>query len=83
MSSFISLYSLNTLFIEINLSWLIYQSIKVLEIRASIVSDSDVPNSTILSCFFSFFLIIGLYFLILAVITRSFYPTAELVKPTE
>ena len=33
VSSFISIYFLNTLFTEINLPWLIYESIKALEIK--------------------------------------------------
>ena len=39
----------------------------------------DFANNTILSCFFLFFLIIELYFLIAAVITRIFNIVAELV----
>ena len=42
----------------------------------------DFANNTILSCFFIFFLIIDLYFLIPAVITQIFNPIAELVIPT-
>ena len=39
----------------------------------------DFANNTILSCYFFFFLIINLYFLIPAVITNIFNPIAELV----
>ena len=39
----------------------------------------DFASNTILSCFFFFYLISDLYLLILAVITRVFNPTAELV----
>ena len=39
-------------------------------------------NNTILSCFFPFFLVIDLYFLIPAVIVQMFNPIAELVIPT-
>ena len=39
----------------------------------------DFANNTILSGLFFFFLIIGFYFLIAAVITQIFNPTAELV----
>ena len=42
----------------------------------------DFANITFLSCFFLFFLMINLYFLILAVIGQIFYPTPELAKPT-
>ena len=38
-------------------------------------------NNTIVSCFFSFFLIIGFYFLISAVIAQTFSLIAELVIP--
>ena len=39
-------------------------------------------NNTILSCFFFFFLIIDLYFLIPAAIAQFFNPIARLVVPT-
>ena len=38
-------------------------------------------NNTILSCFFSFFLIIDLYFFISAAIAQLLNPTAEIVIP--
>ena len=41
----------------------------------------DFANNAILSCSFFFFLIIYLYFLILAVIAQIFNPIAELVIP--
>ena len=41
----------------------------------------DFANNRILSCFFFFFLIIDLYFLIQAVIAQIFNPIAELVIP--
>ena len=41
----------------------------------------DFANNTILSCFFLFFLIIDLYFLIPAVITQTLNPFAEPVIP--
>ena len=83
ISSFISLYSLNTLFIETNSSWLKYESINAVEIRTSIVFNLFFPNNTILSCFFYIFLLIELYFLIPSVITQIFIPTEELVISTE
>ena len=79
---FISSYSFNTLFTETNSSWLIYEPIMVLEIKTLIIFILSFPNSTILLCFFFFFLIIYLYFLIYAVIAHIFIPTAELVIPT-
>ena len=57
-SSFISLCFLNTSFTETNSSWLIHQSVKVLEIRISIVFKLAFPNKTVSSCYFFFFLII-------------------------
>ena len=45
--------------------------------------DLDFANSTILSCFFIFFLIIDLYFLIPAVLTQIFNQISELVIPIE
>ena len=41
----------------------------------------DFANKTILLCFFFFFLIIGLYFLIPVAIVQIFNPIAELVIP--
>ena len=81
ISSFVSLYSLNTFFIETKSSWVIYESIKALETRASIVSNIVFPSNTILSSSFLFFLIIDLYFLIPVVITQSFFVAPELVIP--
>ena len=43
--------------------------------------NSDFANNTILSCFFFFFLIINICFLIPAVIAQIFNPIAELVIP--
>ena len=40
-------------------------------------------NNTILSCFFHFFLIVDLYFLIPALITQIFNPIAGFTIPTE
>ena len=42
----------------------------------------DFANNTILSCFFFFFLIIDLYFLIPKVAKQIFNPIAKLVIPT-
>ena len=51
---------------------------KALEIETSIV----FADNTILSCSFLFFLIIDLYFLLLAVTTQIFNPTAKLAIST-
>ena len=51
------------------------------------VFNLDFANNTIFSCFFFFYLIINLHFLILAVIAQIFNPITELVismgKPTK
>ena len=58
------------------------ESIKALEIRASIALNLDFPCNTNLSCFFLFFLLIIFFFLIPEIIAKIFNPTAELVIPT-
>ena len=63
-----------------NYSWL-YGSIKALETWTSIVLNLSFPNSTIFPCFFFFFFIVDLYFLILGNPQISI-PNAELVIPT-
>ena len=55
--------------------------IKALEIIMSVIFNLAFANDTILSCFFFIFLIIDLYFLILAVIAYIFNPIAELAIP--
>ena len=57
-------------------------SVKALEIETSIAFNLAFPSNNILSCFFLLFLIIELCFLIPAVITQIFSPTAEFTKPT-
>ena len=59
-----------------NSSWLIFELIKVLEIKASMPFNLEFANNTILSCFFLFFLIINLYFLIPAATAQFFNPIA-------
>ena len=70
-----------------NSSWLIFESVKALEIRTSILFNLDFANDIILSFFSLFFLFVNLYFLIPAVVTQVFNPIAELVisiwKPTK
>ena len=58
------------------------ESIKAIEIRASIVFNLSFSNNTILSCFFFFFFMIDLYFLIPAMVAQIFNPIAEIVIPT-
>ena len=82
MSSFISWYSLNTLFTKKKLCWLKYESIKIFEIRTLIVCNLSFSNNTVLSCISFFFLKINMYFLIPALIFQIFIPTAELLIPT-
>ena len=57
------------------------KSIKALEIKTFMLFDLDFANDTILSCFFLIFLIIDLYFLILAAIAQIWSPVAGLVTP--
>ena len=61
---------------------LIYESTKALEIKTLIASNLVFASDAILSCFFHFFLIIGLYLLNPAVSAQIFNPTAEPAKPT-
>ena len=68
---FYLIISLNTLLNETNFSLLIYESIKVVGFRSSIVFKVSFPKNTILSCFFFFFFfIIDWYFLIFAVTAK-------------
>ena len=55
-------------------SRLVFGSIKALEKRASIVFNLSFPDNTILSCFFLFSLIIGLYVFIPDKIAQAFIP---------
>ena len=61
-----------------NLLWSITESIKVLEIKTSMLFNLDFANNTILSCFFFFFFTIDLYFLVPAVIAQIFNLIADL-----
>ena len=54
---------------------------KSLEIKTSMLFNFAFAKNTYLSCFFFFFLIIDLYFLITAVTANIFNPIAELVIP--
>ena len=83
ISSFKSPYSFSTLFIKTSLSWVIFESIKALEIKTFMLFILVFANNTILSCIFpcSCFLIIDFYFLIPAVNAQIFNPFAELVIP--
>ena len=74
ISFFISLYSINSLFTELNSSWLIYELIKALEIKTLMVFNLVFANNTILSCLFFFFLIINLYDLIPTFNAQIFNP---------
>ena len=58
-----------------------YELTKDLEIKTSIVSNLVFPKNAIWSCFF-FFLIIDIYFLILAAIAQIFNATTELAIRT-
>ena len=56
--------------------------LKKLNSKISILFNLDFANNTILSCFFFFFLIIGLYILISVAIAQIYNTIAELVIPT-
>ena len=58
-----------------------FESIKALEIKTSMLFNLDFANKTILSWFFFFFLIIDLQFLIPAVTAQIFDSPVELVIP--
>ena len=59
-----------------------YESIKALEIKTLFSLNFVFASNTSLSCFFLFFLVIDLYFLIPAVIPQIIIPTAKLSIPT-
>ena len=63
-----------------NLSWLICESVKTLEINTSVLYNLVFANNAILSCYF-FFLIFDSYFLLATVIVKIFNLIAELVIP--
>ena len=62
-------------------SWQIFESIKDLEIKNSMLLNLHFANKTILSYVFFYFLIIDLYVLIFAAIAQLFNPTTELAIP--
>ena len=49
--------------------------------KTSMLFNLDFANNTILSWFFFIFIIIGVYFLVPAVIAQIFNPIAELLIP--
>ena len=51
ISSCILTYPFSTLFLKTNSSWLIFELIKALEIKTSILFSLDFAGNTILSCF--------------------------------
>ena len=71
-SFLLSLYSLNALFTKTNLSRLICESIKALEINTSMSFYFAFANNTILPCFFYFSLNYWLLVLIPTVIPQTF-----------
>ena len=74
--------SFSTLFIKKNSLWLIFESIKALEIKSYILFNLNFANNTSLSCLFFFFFDYWLILLIPAVITQMFNPIAEFTLPT-
>ena len=67
------------MFIDRRSSRLVYESLKASEIKTSMLLNLFLANNTTFWCFS---LIIDLCFLIPAIITQIFSPTAELVIPT-
>ena len=53
--------------------------LKALETKTFMLLYLDFASNIVLPCFFFFFLIIDLYFLIHLVITQTFNPSAELL----
>ena len=78
-TSFLSLYSFNTSFTKTNLLWRISESIIALEITISMVFHLVFANNNILSCFYLFFLIIDVYLLVPAVVTKILNPNSILI----
>ena len=68
---------------ETNSSWQIYKLIKSVDIKTSMLFNLSFANNIILSCFFFFFLINDLYFLVPSVIAQICIPTAEPEIPTK
>ena len=62
---------------------MIYESVKGLKIELFMQSKLVFANNAILSCLFFFFLIIDLYFLIIANIVQIFNSTVELITYLE
>ena len=62
---------------------LIFDSMKVLGIKSSMLFNFDFANNKILTCFFILITHLYLYFLIPAVITQIFKSIAELGAPTK
>ena len=76
-----SSYYFSPIFVTANSSWLVFESTKALEITTSLIFNLDFASTTTLPCFFSFFLIIDLYFLIPAAIAQIFNSITKLVIP--
>ena len=66
-----------------NLSWLIYESIKALEIKIQKIFSLSFASNAIYDVFFLFFFIIDLNFLIPLLTVHKFNATAKLVILTE
>ena len=62
---------------------LIFDSMKVLGIKSSMLFNFDFANNKILTCFLILITHLYLYFLIPAVITQIFKSIAELGAPTK
>ena len=72
---------IRSIFDILTFNQLTFESIKTLEINTSMLFNLYFAINIILSCFFPFFVIIDLYFLIPAAITQIFNHTEELTTP--
>ena len=82
ISFFVIPYSFSTLFIKTSLSWLIFELIKTLEIKTSMLFHLHCASNTTSLCLFFFFLIIDFYFLIPEMIAKIYHSVANLVTHT-
>ena len=76
-----SSYSFEIFFTKTNSSWLIYESLKTLVIKSSILCNLFFASNTFDHSFLFLILIIYLYVLIPATVARLLNPIAELVVP--
>ena len=79
VTSFVLSNSFGKLFIKTISLWLILESVKHFETKASTIFNLDFANDNNLLGFFFFFLVTDLYFLVPAFVTQIFSPVEELL----